>query len=221
MIEPILSTVIMVIVFGTILDRHEASFALYIICGRLLFSFFSETTKSAGKSIRVNSSMIKKVYVPKYLYPFSDALWHFVVFAVSLLVILPVSVYCKVTPTLMIWQVVPALLFLFLFSLGLGFLLTTMNVFLRDTEYLWNVTTLLVMYLSAIFYYPDKLLKSQWGFFIQYNPIFCIITLFRNGVLGHTPEPFYLIYPGLVSVATLWFGFWIFRKSEDKFAFYV
>ena len=69
LLEPLLTTCVLTIVFGTLFGNNDPTFPVYILSGRLLYSFFSQGTTGALKSIRSNASMIKKVYVPKYLYP--------------------------------------------------------------------------------------------------------------------------------------------------------
>ena len=75
MLEPLLTMIVLTIVFGTLYGNTDRTFPVYILTGRLLYSFFSQSTKAALKSIRQNSAMIKKVYVPKYLYPLSSVLF--------------------------------------------------------------------------------------------------------------------------------------------------
>ena len=69
LLEPLLTMIVLTIVFGTLLGRgDDKTFPVYILSGRLLYNYFSGATKSALTSIQKNASMIKKVYVPKYLY---------------------------------------------------------------------------------------------------------------------------------------------------------
>lgn len=86
MLEPLLTMIVLTIVFGTLYGNTDRTFPVYILTGRLLYSFFSQSTKAALKSIRQNSAMIKKVYVPKYLYPLSSVLFNYVIFLISLIV---------------------------------------------------------------------------------------------------------------------------------------
>ena len=79
LLEPILSTIVLTVVFGTLLGRGGRDFPLYVLCGRLLYSFFASSTKSAARSIRMNAPMIKKVYIPKYLYPLSSILFNYII----------------------------------------------------------------------------------------------------------------------------------------------
>ena len=74
LLEPLLTMIVLTIVFGTILGNHEKTFPVYILCGRLLYNFYSTSTKAGLSSIRKNAAMIKKVYVPKYLYTLSSIL---------------------------------------------------------------------------------------------------------------------------------------------------
>ena len=97
MLEPLLTMIVLTIVFGTLYGNTDRTFPVYILTGRLLYSFFSQSTKAALKSIRQNSAMIKKVYVPKYLYPLSSVLFNYVIFLISLIVLAMVSrdTWCK------------------------------------------------------------------------------------------------------------------------------
>ena len=69
LLEPLLTMIVLTVIFGTLLGNNEKTFAVYVLSGRLLYSFFSQATTTALRSVRGNSAMIKKVYVPKYLYP--------------------------------------------------------------------------------------------------------------------------------------------------------
>ena len=99
MLEPLLTMIVLTIVFGTLYGNTDRTFPVYILTGRLLYSFFSQSTKAALKSIRQNSAMIKKVYVPKYLYPLSSVLFNYFIYLISLIVMAMVSVIQGVKPT--------------------------------------------------------------------------------------------------------------------------
>lgn len=217
LIEPILTTIVLVIVFGTLFGNTKPTFPLYIICGRLIYSFFSAGTKAASIAIRKNSSMIKKVYVPKYLYPLSDVIFNYLIFLISLLVLIFVAIYTKTAPTLLIWQCIPALILVLLLTIGVGMFLATLNVFFRDMEYLWNVCLMLIMYMSAIFYYPERILESGFAWVLKYNPLYCIIDIFRGGVIGYMSDPWNFGYAFCFSVISIILGTWVFKKKQDDF----
>ena len=94
LIEPLLTMIVLTIVFEEMLGRTgndpNIPFPVYVLTGRLLYSAFSGSTNAAMRSIRSNSGMIKKVYVPKYMYPLSGIISNFVIFLISLIVLVAV-----------------------------------------------------------------------------------------------------------------------------------
>lgn len=221
LLEPLLTTIVLTIVFGTLFGVKDATFPLYVLCGRLLFSFFSSGTNGALRSIRANSGMIKKVYVPKYLYPMASILFNFIIFLISLIILIPLALYCHVTPKISWLYIILPLFLLILLTFGVGMILSTIDVFFRDMEYLWSVCTLLIMYMSAIFYPPEKLLNSNFGFLLKYNPLFGIIQTFRNCMLGDPLNWKYIAYAGGFSVICILVGTVIFYKKQDVFILHI
>ena len=80
MLEPLLTMIVLTLVFSKLLGKGTQDFPVYILTGRLVYSFFSNGTKAALRAVRANASMIKKVYVPKYMYPFASVLSGYVIF---------------------------------------------------------------------------------------------------------------------------------------------
>ncbi len=221
MVEPLLTMIVLTIVFGTLLGHHGREFPVYILSGRLIYTLFSQSTTTALKSIRQNEGMIKKVYVPKYLYPLSGIVFNYILFLISLVVLALVSMVLRVWPTPRVLLAIVPLLNLFLLSVGVGMILATVGVFFRDMEYLWNVLLMLIMYTCAIFYYPGKILKSNVSWILKFNPLFCIITNFRNCVFGKQMSVHMLMYSFAVAVVCIIFGSIVFNKNEDKFILYI
>ncbi|ABX43896.1 ABC transporter permease [Lachnoclostridium phytofermentans] len=221
MLEPLLTMIVLTIVFTSLMGRTTPHYPVYILCGRLLYSYFSNGTKLALKSIRRNSAMIRKVYVPKYIYPLSSTLSGFITFLISLIVLFAVAVVQNVKPTWHILEAIFPMLTLLLLTVGVGFILATLGVFFRDTEYLWGVILTLIMYASAIFYDPEKILKSSNAWILKYNPLFGIIQNFRNAVLGAPMNTKYFAYSAMFSVVTLIIGVFMFYKKQDKFVLYI
>lgn len=221
LIEPLLEMIVLTIVFGTLFGNDDKTFPVYILTGRLLYSFFSQGTKISLSSIRRNSAMIKKVYVPKYLYPLSSVLFNYVIFLISLIVLVVVALVLGVYPTKYIFGAVIPLILLFILTFGCGMILATLGVFFRDLEYLWNVALMLIMYTCAIFYYPARLLKSGFGWILKINPLYGIISLFRNAVFGQPMELITLVYASSFSLACLVIGLFVFHRQQDKFILHI
>ena len=84
LLEPLLTMAVLTLVFSGFLGKGTKDFPVYILTGRLMYSFFANGTKAALKSVRSNASMIKKVYVPKYMYPFASVLSGYAIFLISM-----------------------------------------------------------------------------------------------------------------------------------------
>ena len=85
MLEPLLTMIVLTLVFSRLLGKGTQDFPVYILTGRLIFSFYSGATKQALKSVRSHAAMIKKVYVPKYMYPLATTFSNYVIFLISLM----------------------------------------------------------------------------------------------------------------------------------------
>ena len=120
-------------------------------------------------------------------------------------------------PSIYMLQAPVPLLLLLILSVGCGFILATLGVFFRDLEYLWSVALMLIMYTCAIFYPVEKLIKSGWAWILKYNPLFCIIDLFRSAVFGQPMNMGYLLYAFGFGIVTVIVGLIMFVKKQDEF----
>ena len=196
LLEPLLTMMVLTIVFGTLFGNKDKTFPVYILTGRLLYSYYSSSTTRALKSVRANAAMIKKVYVPKYIYPLSSVLYNYVIFPIALILVL-------------------------LLSYGCGMILATIGVFFRDMEYLWSVALMIIMYTCAIFYYPSRLLKSGFAWILKFNPLYCIISIFRSAMFGEMMNMHYFAYALIFSLVAIVVGMICFKKKQDDFILYI
>lgn len=217
LLEPLLTTTVLTFVFRKLLGKGGRDFPVYILTGRLLYSFFASSTKSAMKSIRKNSGMIKKVYVPKYIYPFSSVLSNYIIFLISLVVLFGALFVFDIKVTFhILWAFVPLLLLLIL-GVGVGMILATLAVFFRDLEYLWSVFLMIVMYTSAIFYHVDTSAFGDKIWLFNLNPLYLIILNFRSAVFGSPINMEALLLTTVYSFGSLIIGIIFFYKQQDKF----
>lgn len=221
MLEPLLTMLVLTLVFSELLGKGTKDFPVYILTGRLLFSFYSNGTKAALKAVRNNAGMIKKVYVPKYMYPLASVLSGYVIFLISMVVLAVVAVVRGVYPTLQLFWIVVPLAQILLLTLGSGMLLSTMAVFFRDIEYLWGVALMLLMYTCAIFYKIDSVITGTNGWIFKYNPLYAIIVNFRNAVFGQAPDFQSMFYATAFGAVLMLFGTFVFYKQQDKFILYL
>lgn len=221
LLEPLLTMIVLTVVFSGFYGKDDRSFPVYILTGRLLYTYFSNGTKAATKSIRTNASMIKKVYVPKYIYPLSSIISNYIIFLISLVVLVAVALVLGVYPTIHIFHAIIPLVVIFFMTLGVGMCLATLSVFFRDMEYLWSVALMLIMYSSAIFYDPEKVVKHGYGWILKMNPLYACIVNFRSAVFGTPIEIKYMLYSMGFAAMTLLLGTFMFYKEQDKFILHI
>ena len=222
LVEPLLTMIVLTIVFGTLFGRDDRTYPVFILSGRLLFSFFSSSTKSGLKAISGNAAMIKKVYVPKYIYVISTIISNFITFLISLVVLVGVGAVLRVRPTIYMLQAVIPIIILLVMSLGIGLILATMDVFFRDIEYIWSVVTMLIMYASAIFYSTDRVASTGNAWIFDINPVYMCIANFRRAVLyGQPMDLSYFAKSSAIAVVFIIAGTIMFYKNQDKFILHV
>ncbi|MBQ3602912.1 MAG: ABC transporter permease [Clostridia bacterium] len=231
-LQPLLTTLVLVLVFGGIFGKSNEGivcYPIYLLCGRLLYEFFTQSTKRAMRSIRNSASVIKKVYVPKYIYPIANVLSNFVTFAISLSVLVVMMAYymiftdvaIRITPYILL-SFVPIIILLVLCT-GIGLILSTLNVFFKDIEYLYEVFCMLIFYATPIFYKVDALGANK---FVQMglmaNPLYSIVSMFRSCVLfGEMWNWNHFFYASVFSLAMLGIGSLVFYKKQDKFILHI
>ena len=237
-LQPLLTMIVLTFVFSNIFGRNSASvvnYPVFLLSGRLLYDFYSQSTKRAMKSIRGNASIIKKVYVPKYIYPLSVILSTFVTFIISLSVLALVIGFFNIikkdpvpiTPA-MFFVVVPILI-LFVMCLGIGMLLATLDVFFKDVENIYDVFCTLLFYGTPIVYTLDKLnfAEGSWQTsLLKINPLYGIIDMFRAAVLHGNEFMAYLdvnllIYCSVFALVMLVTSIFLFYKFQDKFILHI
>ena len=171
-------------------------------------------------SIVHSGELIKKVYVPKYLFPISKVMSSGVNLLASMiaLVIVMVVTRAKVTPTVLL-AVFP-LLYVMLFSTGVSLFLSAVAVSFRDIMHLYSVVTTAWMYLTPVIY-PISILDEAPAivrFIVNANPLTAFIKIFRCVVLDGVTAPAILHVQSLVwCVLVLLVGAYVFKKSQDDF----
>lgn len=231
LLQPLLTTIVLALVFGGFFGKKAdgiSNYVIYLLCGRLLYDFFSQATKRAMKSIRLSAGVIKKVYVPKYMYPLGNVLSCFITFLISLIVLVGFLVGYGFTDKAvpftpyMFLSVVPILVLLIL-CLGVGMILATTAVFFKDAEYLYDVFCMLLFYATPIVYVINGMNMNKYvQMGIKANPLYSIISMFRDCILnGCMFNLNHLWYSLGFSVVCVLIGALMFRKKQDKFILHI
>lgn len=220
-LNPLLMMCVLTAVFSFMFRFDIEYYPLYLILGSTLFSLMGDSTTSAMNSILESSSLIKKIKIKKILFPLEKVLFQLVNFCISLIAIAAVMIFFQVVPTANLLFLPLLLVYVVLFSAGIGMLLSALAVFFRDIIHLWSVIVTAWTYATPIFY-PISILPDWMATIMNFNPMYHFITYFRQITLwGQTPGiQENLICLGL-GVAFFLIGFAVFKKCEKKFILYV
>lgn len=238
-LQPLLTMIVLVLVFGGLFGSSSSGvvcYPVYVLCGRLVYECFSQSTKRGMRSIRNSASVIKKVYVPKYIYPLSNMIANFVTFLISLSVLIVVFAFFyifqreKYPDLVLSWNMlglVAPILLLFLLSIGCGMILSVLNVFFKDIEYIYDVFCMLLFYLTPVFYKVSNLKLSggkEWFLLVlKLNPLYWICDLFRSCVLSNGFDWSWkgFAYTLCFALGTIAVGVYFFYKKQDKFILHI
>ncbi len=220
-LNPLLMMMVISIIFSTLFKQSIPNFPIYYLSGSLIFSFNSEATSNALYSIIGNSSLMKKVYIPKYLFPLSKIVSGLVNLGFSFIAMVIVMIALKVDFKITLLLLPIPIFYTFLFSTGLGLLLAATTVFFRDIAHFYGVFVLAWTYFTPIFY-PESILPPTVMLLMKFNPMYHFVTYSRDLVL-------YGAFPGMkenlvciiISLSMLIIGIYIFYKKQDKFVLYI
>lgn len=230
-LNPLLMALVITAVFQTIFKFDVPNFAVYYLTGSLIFNFMNEATSGAMGSVVGSSSLIKKVYIPKYIFPSEKVMFAFVnmLFSmVALIIIMAITKFgwigvaseLKITWTCFLFFI--PMIYTFVFSLGLGLILATLNVYFRDVSHIYSVLVMAWMYLTPIIYPMSAIEGSFVMKFIRFNPMYYYVEYFRSVVMyGTVPDMKTNVICIVSSLFFLVIGLIVFKKRQDKFILYI
>lgn len=223
LLYPVLTMAVMALVFTNVFkfSTPGVNYLVYLMSGLVLFNYFSEASNLAMSSVVANFSLINKVYMPKYIFPLTKCLFVGINF---LLTLIPLYAIIFLTGTgVNIYHLLLPYVFvcLFLFTVGMGFILSTISVFMRDMFYIYGVIITLWTYLTPIMY-DVSIIPQKFQIFMKLNPMYWFLDFARQIILyNQCPGLHNFIYCAIFGVGFLLLGIWIFRKNQDKFIYYV
>ena len=221
LLNPLMMMAIMTVVFSYMFRFNIENYPLYLICGQTLWTFFNESTMTSMESIIVNGSLIRKVYIPKFIFPLARVASTFVTTSFSLAAILIVMLVMRVHISwtiLLFW--IPLICLMF-FCVGVGLVISALSVYFRDVLHLYSVLTLAWMYVTPIFY-PFEMLPHKAQLIVRLNPMFQYINFFRCVTIYNiVPDIYSWIAIIGWSALSVMLGMIIFSKLQRGFIFYL
>jgi lipopolysaccharide transport system permease protein len=221
LLNPLVMLVVWNFVFTKIFINPTPHFSLFILCGIVPFNFFTVGWQSGTGSLVDNAGLIKRVPIPREIVPIASVLsncLHVVIQMALLLVFvlasgLGVNVYWLYLP--LIWGLE------LVFICGLALLFSAFNVYVRDTRYFVESSSLVLFWLVPIFY-PFSMVPQRFKDLYQFNPIAALVLAMRDIVLdAKAPSHVLLIKLTFVSFLALGAGFVGFRRLKPRFYDYL
>jgi lipopolysaccharide transport system permease protein len=221
-LNPLLTMIIMTVVFSAMLARGVENFPIYLLSGQLLFGFMTGAVGRAIPSVTGGAALLKKVYIPKYIFTLASVTSELVTMVFSLGALVIVILATRLNLSWRILLIPLPIIELYFFSIGLGLLLAQAMVFFRDVQYIWGVFSTAWMYLTPIFY-PVSMLPGWLRFAVtNFNPLYYYIAQFRAFVLGGDPNWRYYAWRGILAAGImLLVGIVTFSRNKNKFILYM
>ena len=221
LLSPLLMLLVMRLVFTHFFGRNTPHYTIYLFCGNLVFTYFSESTKSGMRALMDNSRIFSKVTVPKYLFLMSKNVQTFISFLLTLVIFFVFVAFDHLVFTWKFLCPTYPICLLILFNIGVGMVLSALYIFFRDIEYLYDVFVRLLMYMSAIFYNINTYGENIRKLFLL-NPVYLFIRYFRKIVIEATIPTIWFHLLMLADVAiVLGLGCFMYKKYNTRFLYYV
>lgn len=183
----------------------------------LPWTFFISALKFSVQSLVGNMNLVTKIYFPREVLPFSyilASLFDFLIAATTLSLLL---VFARIGISIYLLWVPFIIIFLVLFTAGLGLFLSSANLFFRDVKYIVETILMFGIFFVPVFY--DASMFGKWKTLLLLNPVASILEAINSAVVLHKmPDIFWLSYAGAASCALFIIGWLIFNKSEPLFA---
>jgi ABC-type polysaccharide/polyol phosphate export permease len=233
LLNPLAMMLVFTLLFTVMGNDSTRDYAIFVLVGLIPWNFFSGSMISGTTSVTSNSTLVKKVYFPRELLPFSSILANLVNFAIAFLVLVIFLFAFKIGLTVHALWVPVILLTQIIFTLGLVLLLGGLNVFYRDVMMILEVVILAWFFLTPVFYSLELFGETATLFGITFNPaqvmrwlnpMASIIDGYRTVLWGTygsagpvSMNPAFLLRTFVTAVVIFLFGYFVFTRLDHKF----
>lgn len=219
LINPLLMMSVMALVFATLFKADLKTFAVFLFAGMIPWNFFNSVVTQSGMSFINNEGLIKKIYLPKAIFPLSIA---FALLIDSVLSFLALFVIILAIGGSLSWSVLfipAAFVLLFFFALGVGFIMSIATVFFRDLQHVILIAMQGLFFLTPILYKHDSL-AGKVGWLVGLNPVIPFIELFRAPLYqAALPGTGIILQAAAISFSAMAIGLFVFLRQEKKIVF--
>jgi len=217
-LKPLIQIIIFTIVFGKIakIATDNIPYVLFSTVGVIPWTYISQSINLSSQSLITGQNMLGKIYFPRLIFPFTPILAVLIDFSISMLIIVCVSVYFKVLPTLNLLLFPLFVALMVILCAGVGMWLSAMAIRFRDVKHAMPFVIRMLLYTAPIVYSASSI-PDKYRFWYSLNPIVSIIEGFRACLLG-TVIPWQFIWPGAITAIVLFIsGAFYFKRMERVF----
>ena len=218
-LNPLLMMAVLTLAFTNIYGRTEDR-ATYILAGIIVFGMFNKGVSDAMGSIVLNSNVLTNIYVPSSIFVLSSIISEFVDYFFSILVLLIMSLILGIKISLAWFFIIPISIFLLIFTLGVGLLLSSFAVFFMDLRSIWQIVMRAFYFITPVMFTVDlypKLIRD----FQKFNPISIYMTMFRSAFYGNVIGSKEMFIMGAIALSTFAIGWVVFNKLSYRFPYYI
>ena len=217
LLNPILTFILLFLIFYDRVGQKIPFYPLYLFFGLIIFNFFQRTTSESLRAISANSSLVRSMSFPAETIIVSVILKTVFshVFEILVFSVLCVFYGIGIAKLFLLYPVI--LLFLSVFSLGISFLLSSLQVYFSDLDNIWDFTSRLIWFTTPIFYAIGGQTRLQ--FINLANPMYYFISISRDAIIYSKPPEAWMVSGAVMfSCLALLFGLAVFHKLKPRFA---
>lgn len=221
LLNPALLMVVLTLVFSTVMRFAIPHYAIFLLCVLLPWTFFSQSVAYAVESIVGNGELIKKVSVPKLVFPVAALVSNMINLLLSMI---PLAILVPLLGHKFFWTWIylpVPLLALTIFTLGTTFFFAAANVYYRDVAHIVQVLLSAWFYFTPIIYSLD-FIPEHYRWLFKLNPIIYVINGFRLAIYyGQLPQMRSILASFICAFIALFLGYGFFRRYQNSFVFYL
>ncbi len=218
-VNPLLQVLVYAIIFPIILKSPEPNYVVFLIIGILPWTWFTTSLSQGTYTILGNAGIIKKVYFPREILPISVVTSGLINYLISCLIIFAFLIFSGIGFSGYLVYLPLVILVQYVITLGIVFITSAINVYIRDAEYIINFIVNMLFYATPILYSPDVFAHTKFSALIQLNPLATIINSYRDILYHQTlPDLKMLLLVLVTGLVILLVGIRVFRKLERGFA---
>jgi ABC-type polysaccharide/polyol phosphate export permease len=221
MLNPLGMMLVLTLAFSHIFRAGTIyGYPAYALSGLMAWNFFSQTTTAAMVNLVWGGGLLHRIYIPRTSFALAAIATGLINLVLGIIPLIIVMLITRVPIRLTILALPIPMLLLAGFSLGLGLIISTIAAYFPDVAEMYQIVLTAWMYLTPIIY-PESFLPDQYRFWLTHlNPIYYLVKLYRLLLYdGRLPTLGEFLPALLISLVTLIFGWYIFSKKSDEFAY--